>query len=278
MPMGYEAVAPAGRGSFSEVWQVRDRETGRRYALKRLQAQWQDDPTANRLLSSEAHVGQAVSSPHVVRVIHFEPNGQRPYAILEWLDGTTLEQRLSGGRRLPIGLAVWIARQCVLGLTALEQAGFSHGDVKPANMFVTPSGLVKLIDLGFAREVGQSWRDSRNHLMTGTVEYLAPETLARGPSNLVTSDMYSLGVSLFRMLTGRLPFEAELPGEVLRRQRQSKPPLLRRWRPEAPRELAGLVSRLLAKQPVRRPESLCALVEELICLELVTLSDRIRPH
>ena len=102
-------------------------------------------------------------------------------------------------------------------------------------------GEVKLIDLGFARPVGAPQPRCRGDLMTGTAEYLAPETLARGPMNPVAGDMYSLGVMLFRMLTGRLPFAEELAADVLRQQRQSKPPLLRRWCPEAPRELAGLV-------------------------------------
>ena len=274
LPPGFGAVALAGRGSFAEVWQVRDRETGCLYALKRLQAQWRDNPAANRLLHTETQVGQAVRSPYVVRVVRSEPSGDSPYTILEWVDGVSLEQRLSGGQRLPVGQAVWIARQCALGLTALEQAGYSHGDVKPANIFLTAGGPVKLIDLGFARAAEGSRTRSRDNPMMGTPEYLAPETLSRAPANPVTGDMYSLGVTLFRMLTGRLPFAAEAPAEILRHQRQSKPPLLRRWCPEAPRELAGLVNRLLAKQPIRRPRSLSALVEELIRLELMTLGDR----
>jgi serine/threonine-protein kinase len=272
-PPGYEAIARAGQGSFSEIWQIRDLQAGQVYALKRIRAECQDIPACRRLCSNEADVGRQLRSRHVVRVVDSNSNCPRPYTILEWIDGSTLEQRLNEHGPLPIGVAVWIARQCAQGLHDLADAGFSHGDVKPANIFLTSGGEVKLVDLGFAQPVQNFHRPSRG-VLTGTAEYMAPESLSRGRFGPVAKDIYSLGITLFRMLSGQLPFEAESAADMLRLQRQAKPPLLRRRCPAVTRELADLVHRLLAKQPLRRPQSLRALIRELIVLELAVLPDR----
>lgn len=266
----FEELELVGRGTFSEVWRVRNRKSGRWFALKRLKPDWRDDPAANRLLKTEARVGQLVCSPYAVRVVQSDLNGNQASLIQEWLDGSSLEALLSERKQIPIGPSVWIVRQCAMGLAALEQAGFSHGDVKPANIFVTRGGNVKLIDFGFARPLGKQSEAPAE--ITGTVDYMAPETVWRGESNPVARDMYSLGITLFRMLTGRLPFLAETPADMLRLQRQTRPPSIRRWCSQAPGQLTTLVSRLLAKQPVRRPSSLRALIDELIALELTTLT------
>jgi len=269
---GFEELELVGRGSFSEVWRVRNRKSGRWFALKRLKSDWRDDPTANRLLRTEAQVGQLVCSPYAVRVVQSELNGNQAYLIQQWLDGVSLETLLSEQKQIPIGQSVWIVRQCAMGLAALERAGFSHGDVKPANIFVTRGGNVKLVDFGFAMPLRRQSESPAE--ITGTVEYMAPETVWRGEANPVARDMYSLGITLFRLLTGRLPFLAETPADMLRHQRQTRPPSIRRWCSQAPNQLTTLIARLLAKQPIRRPSSLRALIDELIALELTTLTKR----
>jgi serine/threonine-protein kinase len=106
----------------------------------------------------------------------------------------------------------------------------------------------------------------------GTPEYMAPESLTKTLSPPVAKDVYSLGVTLFRMLTGRLPFSGDTPAALAALQRQSRPPLARHYRPEIPRELADLVGRMLAKQPIRRPQNLRSLVREMVDLELLLIS------
>ncbi len=155
----------------------------------------------------------------------------------------------------------------------MRQAGYTHGDVKPANMLLKPNGELLLLDLGFSRRCRKVDADQSRtvDILTGTPEYLAPEALTNGAGWGVARDIYSLGVTLFRILTGRLPFEEEQPGDLLRSQLGATPPKVRQFAPDVPRELEELVATMLAKQPVRRPQSLARLIRRLVDFELSTL-------
>jgi serine/threonine protein kinase len=131
---------------------------------------------------------------------------------------------------------------------------------------------VKLIDLGFARSIAGEGSTDRSRQLMGTADYMAPEDLTRGVFHPVQKDLYSLGVTLFRMVAGRLPFLAENAAEMLRLQRQARPPRLADFCPDVPAGLDDLVGRLLAKQPIRRPQSLASVVRELVSLELAHLA------
>lgn len=273
-PDGYETVRRAGIGTFSEIWQVRDRSNGRMYALKQLRPEWREDETANALLRTEAQIGPAVRSRHVVRVLHSGSDGTRFYSLLEWIEGRSLESILNERDRLPIGTAIWIARQVAEGLSDLAAAGFAHGDVKPANVLVDVTGEVKLIDLGFAQPLDPELRAERPRWLAGTPEYMAPEALARDRAQLIPQDIYALGVTLFLMLSGRLPFTGMRAADTLRLQRQAKPPDIQRLRPDIPTTLAEFVERLLAKHPLRRPTNYSTLLRELFNVELDLLPSR----
>jgi len=275
VPNGYELLTYVGRGSFADVWRVRHRRSGQMRALKIMRDEWRDKPAALRLISNEANAGRRVRSPHVVRAHEANTRVPRPYIVLDWVSGSSLEQVLTEHARLPVHYSLWIARQCAVGLCDLERAGFAHGDVKPANILLSADGTAKLIDLGFVRPVQkiQAERRRKSESVSGTAYYLAPEALTLAGSNPVTKDIYSLGVTLFRMLAGWLPFTGDSTPDVLRLQRESRPPMLRSFCPEASQALADLVRRLLAKQPLRRPASLAELLRELIRLELDSVRD-----
>jgi serine/threonine protein kinase len=227
-----------------------------------------------QLLVNEAAAGQAVASRHVVHVERAEQEASPPFNLLEWIDGQTLELRLAQQRRMPAGTAVWIARQCAQGLNDLAGVGYAHGDVKPQNIFVGDGGEVKLIDLGFAQPLAESPPTRHSHSMTGTPEYMAPESFSRGIINPVLRDIYSLGVTLYQMLSGRLPFESTNTRQVLRLHCTTRPPRLESLCEGVPADLFDLVRRLLAKQPIRRPQSYASLIRELTSLELATLHAR----
>jgi eukaryotic-like serine/threonine-protein kinase len=274
----FEMLALAGRGTFAEVWHVRDPQTGEDRALKKLRTDLPDQPAARRILANEAEIAGKVTSPHVVRLAAKCLDADPPCLVLEWLAGRTLETRLVAEKRIFCRDALWIARQCVQGMHALLLAGFSHGDIKPSNIFLCDDGTVKLIDLGFARPdriVATELSDPVDRTVTGTPEYMAPEVLVRGESGGIARDVYSLGVTLYRMLTGSLPFNGTTIVEVLREHQQSLPPRLRSHAPEVPREVSEFVHRLLSKQPLRRGGGLSWLVRELIGLELIMMSDTI---
>jgi eukaryotic-like serine/threonine-protein kinase len=271
----YDLLAVIGRGTFADVWEVRDRRNGGTYALKQLRADRVDQPAARRILANEAEVARRISSEFVVRVFDPIPETSPPSILLEWLSGRTLASYLNDRPRLFCREALWIARQCAQGMHALLTAGYTHGDIKPSNIFMCDQGPVKLIDLGFARPDLLPARDlaqGAEAVVQGTPEYLAPEALLRGNSDGVARDVYSLGVVLYQMLTGYLPHQGDIVADVLRQHQQATPPRLRSLAPEAPREVEELVHRLLAKQPLRRGGGLDWLIGELIGLELLVLN------
>jgi serine/threonine-protein kinase len=270
-----DRIALAERGTYAEVWQVRHRPTGQLLALKQLRPDRDDQSAARRILENEAEVAEAVGSEFVVRLVSAQLDPEPPYLLLEWLSGRTLEARLADEQRLFCREAVWVARQCAQGMHALLIAGWTHGDIKPSNIFLFNDGSVKLIDLGFARPdrlPATDLADEHRPTLTGTPEYLAPESLLAGESSGVARDVYSLGVTLYRMLTGTLPFSGETVVEVVRQHQGSLPPRLRALAPEVPREVEELVQRLLSKQPLRRGVGLAWLIRDLIGLELQLLA------
>ena len=272
----YEFLQLAGKGQFAEVWQVREKPTGRVVAFKQLLLQWESHPTARQLLENEAEIGQQIRSPYVVRVLGAQTETAPFYSLLEWLDGTSLEQLLEIQPQFSERRAIWIARQAAQGLLDLSEAGFSHGDVKPANICLLEDGRLKLLDLGFARPLQNTASEGGNEgkpaSLTGTPEYLAPEALTANPVDLVAKDIYSLGVLLYRMLAGRLPFQSESLPEILRQQQRSVAAPLRSLAPHVTRETIDLVERLLAKQPLRRGVRWQDVVRELVARELAVLS------
>lgn len=266
----FHAVTYGGGGAFSQVWQVRDEQSGELFALKELRSEWDGHKTARQLFANEAEVGQKLSSPFVVRIYQAQLQCAPRYLLMEWLVGQTLERLLSDRGSIPVRQTVWIARQCAQGMSDLAAAGFLHGDIKPSNVFVCQKGQVKLIDLGFAHPTSAISAE-----ITGTLEYLAPESLARVPSG-IARDLYSLGVMLFRMLSGRLPFAGETAGDIARHQQESIAPALRSLNPQVPLEVASLVQRLLSKQPLRRAAGVADLVRELVALEIQLIGSDLR--
>ncbi len=275
LPHGYEPLELAGMGAFAEVWKAIEIRTERICALKRLRPDRCTDATALQLIRNEAQANQAVTSPHLLKLLHAEPRADVPYLAFEWVEGRTLEEELRDEGPLTLRRAVWMARQTADGMQHLERAGLAHGDIKPQNIFVTLGGEVKLLDLGFVRPIAVTPGPSAADTLLGTPEYLAPESLISGMALPVAKDMYALGVTLYRMLTGRLPFAGDSPAELMVQHRQTKPTLLRRYRPDSPRELSDLVGRMLAKQPFRRPHNLRSLIRELVDLEISLLTSEL---
>ncbi len=264
----YEMVSLIARGAIADVWHVRDTATGADFALKQLREEWEEDPTAHQLLQNEVQVSAAVKSPYVVRVWEAPTGFEQTAVLMEWLGDTTLARHLQAAGKLSIRNSLWIARQCALGIQDLVAAGYVHGDLKPENIALLPGGAIKLIDLGFAQPIAVPSGIPRADVFTGTIAHTAPEVSSSEPSTPVCREMYSLGILLFRMLTGRVPFQGATSGEVMRQHRERRPPLLGIWCPEASDELIQFVNRLLVKHPLRRPSQLPDVIRELIRLEL----------
>jgi serine/threonine protein kinase len=264
-----------GEGALAQVWLARPADAVSRpgaYALKLLRKHWEDSPEAVSTLRREALVGRAVGSPRLAPVLAAHLAESPYYIVMPWLAGVTLDTLLARVRP-GMAVALWYARQVVEALDALHQAGWMHGDVKPANVHVSPRGHVTLLDLGFARQADESGRGLAERPVLGTPRYLAPEA-ARGTQADIRADLYSLGVMLFEMLAGRPPFDAADLGELVRLHRQQTARGIRSLAPTAPLKLDRLLRRLLAKQPLRRPQSPRELIDDLARLEIELLDQR----
>ncbi len=274
----WELVEFAALGSLARIYRARPAgapaDQPATYAVKMLRPNWQDDPHAIRLLQREALVGQSVSHPHLVPVLTAAVLEPPRLLVMPWLEGASLSARLAAGEEFDVPAALWIARQTAEALDALHAAGWMHGDVSSGNIQVSPTGHVTLLDLNFARRPGETGSAVDRPVM-GTPSYLAPEYLTSTLRADVRSDIYSLGAVLFELLAGRLPFSGKALAELATQHRQAAVPDLGRLAPHVSREVAQLVRRMLAKEPLRRPQSPCELIDRLAALEIATFSQRV---
>jgi serine/threonine protein kinase len=270
---GYELLEPLGGGPMTAVYAARDATTDAPCAVKVVRQDWDDQATAVKLLQREARAGLHIRHPRLVRVIHAHVTRPPYFLVMDLLAGESLRQRLRRDYRLAPAEAVWIARQAAEGLAAMHRAGFLHGDVKPENVRLTTGGSAVLIDLGFAHRPGENAAFLHEGYVLGTADYLAPELCDPEPSEGLSSDLFSLGVMLFEMLTGTLPYPPGSLGQTLRRHRCDPPADVRRLAAPMPGALASLVERLLAHRPEDRPRASAA-VQHLIRVEIAGLRRR----
>lgn len=218
----------------------------------------------NREMTSIA----ALEHPHVVRAIDAGDQGGWHYLVMEYLDGADLSQVCRCVGQLPIPTACELARQAALGLAAIHELGMTHRDIKPSNLFLTRQGVVKLLDLGLVLS-GDSplAADERlttvGHLM-GTLPYMAREQLLDASEVDWRADIYSLGATLFRFVTGQAPFgSAKNLARTIREITTNACPPIQTLQPDVPRELAELIERMLSHDRERRPQSAKQVAEEL---------------
>lgn len=276
----WELVEWVAAGALADVYRARpagcppDRPA--LYAVKLLRPQWQDNPKAVMLMRREAAVGRRVCHPNLVSILAAGLREPPYYVVMPWLEGATLAHRLARCQRFDLPEVLWIARQVAEALAALHTDGWMHGDVKPSNIFLSPEGHATLLDLGFARRPDETG-SAVDRCVMGTCAYLAPEMVTSALRADVRSDIYSLGAVLFEMLCGRPPFEAGTLAELVAQHRQARAPDLRRIVPQLPTGVVRLVREMLAKEPLRRPQTPCELAERLMRLEIATFGERTLP-
>jgi serine/threonine protein kinase len=267
----FELGERVGLGATAEVRRAMDTERGVPVAVKRLHEHLSADPISRDQFERETRLSARIESEHLARyVTHGLDEDDRPYLVLEWLEGEDLARRMRAGPLSPEE-SLEIVRLAALGLQALHDAGIVHRDVKPGNLFLTPEEggrtLVKLIDLGVAHE-GVARKNEAVAL--GTPFYMSPEQ-ARGDAQVTPrSDLFSLGVLLFELLTGKKPFTGEGAFGVLAKiALQTTPHLCEAWK-EAPAALDALVRRAMARDPASRFASAREMAE---AIAEISLSD-----
>jgi serine/threonine protein kinase len=246
-----------GRGGMSEVWAATDLELGRRVALKLLAP---DADTAR--FEREARAVASLGHPNITQLYDYGQEDGRPYMVLEYLPGGTLEERLQAGKPLPDRETMQIAAELASGLAHAHSRDVVHRDLKPANVLFDEEGRAKLADFGIARMAAGEGTLTEAGTVLGTAAYISPEQAIGAPASSA-SDVYSFGVMLFRMLTGRLPFEASNPMDLVALHRDAEPPPVTHFRDDAPALLESTATAALAKDPADRPRDGAALLAAL---------------
>ena len=270
---GYEILTCLGGGMLTSVYSARATATDTPCAVKMLRPDWKDQPIAIKLLQREARACLAVAHPHLVKMVHTHVLKPPYFLVMEMLPGESLRRRLRRDYSVSVPTALWIARQTAEALAALHLKGFIHGDVKPDNIRLLGEGQAILLDLGFAHRAGENASLLEAGYILGTVDYLAPELCGSEPQDDPRSDLFSLGVTLFELLTGKHPYPPGSVLETLRRHQAETPFDIRDRVQGLPRGLPELMDRLLSPHPEERPRAL-GLVQELVAFEIAALARR----
>lgn len=262
---GYRVIGELGRGGMGVVYEAIDDRLGRRVALKVMAAGLAADPTARERFLREARAVAAVDHDNIVPVFQVGEHAGVPFIAMPRLAGATLSDRLADGP-VPVAEAVEVARQVAAGLAAAHAAGLVHRDVKPSNLWLEtrPDSVrrVRLLDFGLARAVAPDAQVTRSNQILGTPAFMAPEQGWGRPIDH-RADLFSLGVVLYRMAVGVMPFQAPDSLALLSVVALKDPVRPRDANPAVPAALSELIMRLLAKEPVNRPASAADVVAEL---------------
>jgi serine/threonine protein kinase len=251
---GYVLGSRLGGGPTCDVYSAADDRGLFEWAVKVLRDDAARDFTNVQLLRREARAGLAVRHPHLVRVVRAVTDGEPPlHVVMRRVSGRSLRAVLKSTEWLGFRLAGSVARQVAGALAALHAAGYVHGDVKPENIHLGPDRTATLLDLGFARRPGEDAGLLGSGFVLGTANYVAPELCDRPETDSPAADVFSLGVTLFELLTGELPYPDGGVEETMVRHRDVQAESLRQWRGAWPDGLAGLADRMLSRHPDERP-------------------------
>ena len=267
---GYRVERLLGRGGMGAVYLAVQESLGRPVALKVLAEKLAADGDFVRRFQSEARAAAALNHPNVVTVHDVWEDSGRHFLAMEYMDRGNLESRLARGGKLPIKEALEVLGDATKALVYAELRGIVHRDIKPANLMQNSVGTTKLADLGLAMHLEAEATEADNKKIFGTPHFISPEQ-ARGEKTDVRSDMYSLGATMYRLLSGRTPFEGATTRDILRGHFLEQPKPLSEVAPEVRPELAAIVERLLRKKPDERFPSANVLLTEVERVKSLTL-------
>jgi eukaryotic-like serine/threonine-protein kinase len=262
----YKISTRIGTGGMGEVYLATDMTAGRKAALKLLPMRFTGDAERLKRFQQEAHAVVGLNHPNILTVYEIGEDHSTHYIASELIEGETLRQRLMRGR-MEVGEAIDVAIQVASALAAAHETGIVHRDIKPENIMLRPDGYVKVLDFGIAKLAESTFAEATADeaesvtlagtnlgSILGTVRYMSPEQ-ARGAQVDKRTDVWSLGVVLYEMVTGHPPFTGETPGEVMTSILEKEPPPLTNYVTHTPAELQQIISRTLRKEREERYQS-----------------------
>src|SRR5215216_6095269 len=257
----YEISHLLGAGGMGRVYLARDRSLSREVALKVLDDRHIENPEFVARFRREAKAAASVSHPNMVTVYDAGEDDETPYIAMEYLPGGTLKNRIQERGALPPRVAAGVTFEVANALTAAHEKSIVHRDIKPENVLVTDQGHAKVGDFGIAR-AATATAITETDFILGSVRYLSPEQ-AKGEEVGPPSDLYSLGVVLYEMLTGRVPFDEENPIATAMKHVTEEPASPKELDPTIPKALEAITLKLLKKDPKQRYGSATELAEDL---------------
>ena len=246
----YRILGKLGEGGMGTVYRAVDTMIHREVAVKALRPEIASQPDVLDRFRSEAVLLAKLNHPAIAQLYAFFSEGGQFYMVMEYVAGDTFERVIQQQGAMEWPRAFSYVTQILEGIGHAHAAGILHRDLKPANVMLTPAGRIKLMDFGIAQALGAA-RMTRQGRIIGTLEYLAPERIQGAPPD-TRSDLYSVGVMLYEMLSGRLPFHSDSEYELLQQQIQKAPPEFSGLGVHVPAEVEAVVRTALEKEPGRR--------------------------
>jgi len=248
----YRLLRLIGEGGVAEVWLAHEEPQNRLVALKFLRTQYARDEKLLERFRREATIVSRLNSPHIVKVYDVTVDHRHCFIVMEYVDGQDLKTFLRFDAPLTLKRALTLLQAIAAGIAVAHQAGLIHRDLKPGNVLLSKDGDIKITDFGIARHIAEAGLTEPNSVW-GTSHYISPEQALGQPLSTAT-DIYSLGVMLYQMLTGTLPYQGDDPVSVALAHIQQPVPALQSVIPSLPTSVAHLVQRMMAKNAIYRPQ------------------------
>ena len=257
----YEIIEEVGNGGMAVVYKARDFDTGAIVAVKILREEYLDNEEFCRRFRNESRAIALLNHPNIVKIFDVCNTPTLQYIVMEYIDGISLKDYIEQQRVLSWKEAVYFTTQILRALMQAHSKGIVHRDIKPQNIMLLPNGHIKVMDFGIAR-LASSQTSTITDKAIGSVHYIAPEQ-ARGAATDARADLYSVGVMLYEMLTGKLPFEANSAVSVAVMQLQADPKMPREINPNIPVGLEEITIQAMQKDPASRYQSAAEMLQDI---------------
>ena len=258
----YQIIKTLGEGGMANVYLAHDEILDRNVAVKVLRGDLANDEKFVRRFQREALSASSLSHPNIVEMYDVGEDDGGYYIVMEYVDGKTLKQVLKQRGKLSVTEVVDIMLQVTDGMAHAHDAYIIHRDIKPQNIMILPNGVIKITDFGVATALNSTQLTQTNSVM-GTVHYLPPEQ-ANGKGSTIRSDIYSMGIMMYELLTGKVPYKGESAVEIALKHLKEPIPSIRKEIPSIPQSIENIILKACAKNPKNRYSDARSMHEDLL--------------
>jgi serine/threonine protein kinase len=259
----YDLLEKIAEGGMGAIYRGRHRDSGQVVAIKIMPAHMAANPVLLSRFEQEFRAASRLDHPNIVRAIDYNDSGTTPYLVMEFVDGESLGAKIEREGRLPEAEAIRIIAQVAQGLHRAHKQGLIHRDVKPDNILLTQDGVAKLADLGLVKEAESDLNLTKTGRGLGTPHFMAPEQFRNAKNADIRCDIYSLGATLYQMVTGELPFRSSGPLDAWMKKIQNDLTAPRKIVPDLSERIDWAILRAMSADPEKRPTSCREFVEDL---------------